>query len=47
MITSIKVKDAKALVKELTERVFWRFTKIIDKEMVIRVNFYNESGFEY
>jgi len=47
MITSIKVKDAKRIINELTERVFWRFTKGFKDDMIMRVNFYDEGGFEY
>ena len=47
MITRIKVKNAKRIINELTEKVFWRFTKWIDNSMIMRVNFYDEGGFEY
>ena len=47
MITSIKVKDAKRIINELCEKRFWRFTKGFRNDMIMRVNFYDDGGYEY
>ena len=47
MITRIKVKNAKRIIDELTEKVFWRFIKGFKDDMVMRVNFYDDAGYEY
>ncbi|RLE39818.1 hypothetical protein DRJ16_07785 [Candidatus Woesearchaeota archaeon] len=47
MITRIKVTDAKRIINSLREKCFWRFTKGFTDDMIMRVNFYDDGGYEY